>query len=45
MRIKYVNDRDSVINFKDSKMGLELPIPISEISDYDLRAPFVSESG
>ena len=33
------------INYKDSKIGLKLPIPISEISDYDLSAPFVSESG
>ena len=30
---------------KDSKIGLKLPIPISEISDYDLNAPFISESG
>ena len=28
------------INFKDPKIGLKLPIPISEISDYDLSAPF-----
>ena len=33
------------INCKDSKIGLKLPIPISEISDYGLSAPFVSESG
>jgi len=33
------------INYKDSKIGLKLPLPISEISDYDLNAPFVSESG
>ena len=32
------------INYKDSKIGLKLPIPVSEISDYDLSAPFVSES-
>ena len=31
------------INYKDSKIGLKLPVPISEISDYDLSAPFVSE--
>ena len=31
------------INYKDPRIGLKLPIPISEISDYDLRAPFVSE--
>ena len=30
------------INFKDPKIGLKLPMPISEISDYDLSAPFVS---
>ena len=33
------------INYKDSKIGLKLPVPISEISDYDLSAPFVSERG
>ena len=33
------------INYKDSKIGLKLPIPVSEISDYDLNAPFISESG
>lgn len=33
------------INYKDSKIGLELPIPITEISDYDLYAPFISVSG
>ena len=33
------------INYKDSKIGLKLPVPISEISDYDLSAPFVSECG
>ena len=32
------------INYKDSKIGLKLPVPISEISDYDLSAPFVSEN-
>ena len=32
------------INYKDSKIGLKLPIPISEISDYDLSAPYISES-
>lgn len=30
------------INYKDQKIGLKLPVPISEISDYDLSAPFVS---
>ena len=29
---------------KDSQIGLKLPIPVSEISDYDLSAPFDSES-
>ena len=33
------------INYKDSKIALKLPVPISEISEYDLSAPFVSESG
>ena len=28
------------INYKDPKIGLKLPIPVSEISDYDLSAPF-----
>lgn len=32
------------INYKDSKIGLKLPILISEISDYDLNAPFISEN-
>ena len=32
------------INFKDPKIGLKLPIPIAEISDYDLNAPFISDS-
>ena len=32
------------INYKESKIGLKLPIPISEISDYDLNAPFISDS-
>ena len=31
------------MNYKDPQIGLKLPIPISEISDYDLNAPFVSE--
>ena len=31
------------MNYKDPQIGLRLPIPISEISDYDLNAPFVSE--
>ena len=30
------------INYKDPKIGLKLPAHISEISDYDLSAPFVS---
>ena len=33
------------INYKDSKINLKLPVPISKISDYDLSAPFVSECG
>ena len=32
------------INYRESKIGLKLPIPISEISDYDLNAPFISDS-
>ena len=28
------------INYKDPKIGLKLPITVSEISDYDLSAPF-----
>ncbi|MBR5180351.1 MAG: dTDP-4-dehydrorhamnose 3,5-epimerase family protein [Lachnospiraceae bacterium] len=27
------------INYKDEKIGLKLPIPVSEIADYDLKAP------
>ena len=30
------------INYKDPKIGLELPITVSEISDYDLNAPIIS---
>ena len=32
------------MNYKDPIIGLKLPISVSEISDYDLSAPFVSES-
>lgn len=32
------------INYKDPKIGLKLPVSISEISDYDLSAPYVSEN-
>ena len=39
------DDYSKQINYKDSKIGLKLPVPISEISDYDLSAPFVSECG
>ena len=47
----YSADRNGIdahskhINFKEPKIGLKLPIPIAEISDYDLNAPFISESG
>ena len=37
--------RSKQINYKDPKIGLKLPVPISEIADYDLNAPFVSEYG
>jgi dTDP-4-dehydrorhamnose 3,5-epimerase len=30
------------VNYADEKIGLKLPIPITEISDYDLNAPFIS---
>ena len=33
------------VNYKDPRIGLKLPVSVSEISDYDLDAPFVSESG
>ena len=29
------------LNYKDDKIGLKLPIPVTEISDYDLNAPFL----
>lgn len=29
------------INYADEKIGLKLPVPISEISDYDRNAPFI----
>ena len=39
------NDAHSYhMNYKDPIIGLKLPISVSEISDYDLSAPFVSES-
>ena len=30
------------LNHKEEKIGLKLPIPVTEISDYDLNAPFLS---
>ena len=48
MMIKEIFGNDAYskhINYMDSKIGLKLPVPISEISDYDLSAPFVSERG
>ena len=29
------------LNYTDEKIGLKLPIPISEISDYDTESPFL----
>ena len=29
------------LNYKEEKIGLEFPIQISDISDYDLNAPFL----
>ena len=29
------------LNYKEEKIGLELPVPVSEISDYDEAAPFL----
>ena len=29
------------LNYKEEKIGLELPVPVSEISDYDEGAPFL----
>ena len=29
------------LNYADEKIGLKLPIPISEISDYDTESPFL----
>ena len=38
------NDAHSYhINYKDSKIGLKLPIPVSEISDYDIEASYISD--
>ena len=31
------------INYADEKIGLKLPVPIREISDYDQNAPFIAE--
>ena len=30
------------INYQDPGIGLKLPIPIAEISDYDLKAPYIT---
>ncbi len=35
------NGYSKSINFKDEKIGLTLEIPVTEIADYDLNAPFV----
>ena len=32
---------DSIEVFEAKKIGLKLPIPVSDISDYDLNAPFL----
>jgi len=29
------------LNHKEEKIGLKLPIPVTEISDYDAEAPFL----
>ena len=34
--------RSSHLNYKDPGIGLKLPITVSEISDYDINAPYVS---
>ena len=31
------------INYKDKAIGLKLPIPVTDISDYDLNAPFLEK--
>lgn len=45
LNIDYFPTNSKQINYKDPKIGLKLPVPISEIADYDLNAPFVSECG
>ena len=30
------------VNYADERIGLKLPTAITEISDYDLNAPFIS---
>ena len=32
---------EEIRNYSDPQLGLKLPMPVSEISDYDQNAPFV----
>ena len=38
---KEENAHSEHINYSDPQIGLKLPMPVSEISDYDQNAPFV----
>ena len=35
------NGHSKQLNYTEKKIGLKLPIPVSDISDYDLNAPFL----
>ena len=35
------NSHSKQLNYTEKKIGLKLPIPVTDISDYDLNAPFL----
>ena len=37
------NGYSKTVNYKDERIGLNLELPVTEIADYDLNAPFVSQ--
>ena len=36
------NGHSKQLNYTEKKIGLKLPIPVTDISDYDLNAPFLN---
>ena len=36
-----VNGRSKQLNYKEPRIGLKLPIEVTEISDYDAAAPYL----